>query len=488
MVSLPGSTVTERAAPAKGLEDAPWEVAALPWLRRFVGLRFIGLIAIVGLLLAAVSEGGIESPTPLFMVILAYAVLNLLLFVGSRRMDEQRSRAATLLLEFSLIADFLLILALAHFSAGTGGPLTLFLLVPLLGAVLAVPERRAMLLTALASAGLLISLGIDPASAPAGPLASREVVTSLVLVLLWALVLALLWYRRRGRFLEERLSLLEAERLQLMGEVRAAAANGEGRNLAAAATWRERGGSVESVASALASDLREPTGVVRARAENVRFHLRERSDLQGLVPDLDRVLRAVDRLDDTRLTLAALARLESSDPVSTSVSQVAAEVRKALVREYERDGLRLRIEAPSRLPQVAASHNEVRLVLVRLLDSSRRSARASRRSSRILARFLQEGGNLALIVDDPFPVPGEEDSWFDPSFSPKERPAMGLALAVARAVAERRGGGVTAERGQKGGLSVKVLLRFAGTDREDRMPGSLELDASSITPAKDTVR
>ena len=483
---MPEPTGLGRAAPAPGLEAAPWEAAALPWLRRFVGLRFIGLIAIVGLLLTAATEGRIESPTALFMVILTYALLNLLLFVGSRRLDGQRAGVASLLLGFSLVADFLLILALAHFTDGAGGPLTIFLLLPLLGAVLAVSERWAVWLTAMASFALLASLAVAPAAAPAGPLASRGVVVSMVLVLLWALVLALLWYRRRGRFLEERLSLLEAERTRFMGESVAAPVNADGRSLAAG-EW-EDGGSVQSVAGALATDLREPTGVIRARAENVRFHLRERRELKGLLPDLDRMLRAVDRLDDARLTLAALARVESANQAATSVSQVAADVRKALVRDYERDGLRLRIEAAARLPLVAASHNEVRLVLVRLLDMCRRSARVNHRSSKILARFLPEGQGLALIVDDPFPVPSDEESWFDPSFSPKERPAMGLALAVARTVAERRGGGVTAERRPKGGLSVKVLLRFADTARNGRLQGSLRPDAESVTPAEDRVR
>ena len=442
-----------------------------------MGLRFVGLVVIVGLLLASASQGSLESPSTLFLAVLLYALFNLILFVGSRRTTGAHRLLAGALLDLSLGVDGLLILVLARFSGASGGLLPIFLLLPLTGAAMAASERRALILTGCFSAAVLVSLDFVPAmsSATAGT----------VLVLLWLMALALLWYRRRGRFLEDRLSLLERERSLRAGEVVPLAAHPEP---AAPPGLQWNGGNgasaVEMVAGALASDLSEPTGVVRARAENVRFQLRERSDLKSLVPDLDRVLRAVDRLDDARLTLAALARLDSAPSASAQVGKVAAEVRRALVREYERDGLRLKIEASPRLPEVRASHNEVRLVLVRLLDLSRRSAVACGRASRILARFLPDEQGLALIVDDPFPVPGDEERWFDPSFSPKERPALGLALAVARAVTDRRGGSVSAERRQKGGLSVKVVFQLREVNSNRRGARLRDSETSSLSESR----
>ena len=476
-----------------GQVPAPWEVAALPWLRRFVGLRFIGLIVIVGLQLVAADQGSLDSPSTLFLVVLVYAVFNLILLVASKRMDGVRPRLVCALLDLSLAADGLLILALADLSGATGGPLTIFLLLPLTGAAMAATERRALVLTGLLSGALLASLAFAPHAAQAAQVVEPAAVSVLarqtvsrgataggVLILLWSMALALLWYRRRGRFLEGRLSLLEEERSLLAGEVFPRAAGSL--PVALPALVRNGGSAVESVAGALAADLREQTGVVRARVENVRYQLRERREFKSLVPDLDRVLRAADRLDDARLTLAALAHLDSAPVASAQVAEVAAEVRRALTREYERDGLRLRIEASSRLPVVWASHNEVRLVLVRLLDLARRSALASGRASRIMARFLSDDQGVVLIVDDPFPVPGEPERWFDPSFSPKERPALGLALAVARAVTDRRGGQVTAELRPKGGLSVRVLFQVDAVDQ--RQAAAKLLDSKRTSPSR----
>ncbi|MBI4878980.1 MAG: HAMP domain-containing histidine kinase [Planctomycetes bacterium] len=444
-------------------ELSPWSTAPLLWLRRLVSLRLYAFIPLVGLCLAAAQQGRLArgAASPLFSAILAAAFLNLLLFLASRRLRAGATAAALAGLWASLFADCLLVLLLAHVAGGVASPLSLFLLLPVLAAAVATPERATLALAAAASAALIAAFAWEAeARGQGGALAA-------MLALLWIVTLGTSWYRRRGRFLERRLALLEEERAALGERVQAArvlAGAAAAAGAAAPGEARDGAGPVGAVAGALAADLLEPTGVVRARTENVRFQLREQRELRGLVLDLERVLQAADRLDDARLTLVELARLDPAPEATTDARAVAQSVRDALAREFEREGLRLRIDCPARLPRVVGSHNEVRLILVRLLDAARRAARAGGRAARISARLWREEDRVILCVDDPFPALEPSEEWFDPAWTWKERPALGLALAVVRTIARRRGGDVSARRRSKGGLSVQVVLRVAGRD------------------------
>lgn len=468
---------------------APWETDPRPWLARLIAARFLAFIPLIGLLLLAAEQERIARPSSLFVWVLGYAGLNLILFLAQRRLPGQEAGRhgglAGPLLLLSLAADCVVILALTHFTGGAAGPLTAFLLLPLLTAVLLVSRRAALFLCTAATAGLLALPAAAPDQAtalerpaagepPAGiPALEGGAVSTGVAVLLWSVMLGALWYRRRGLFVEQRLGLLEDERAALSSRTIAAetAASRSGSTASAVRVeGRGNGAAFESVAAALAGDLREPTGVVRARAENLRYQLKEKREFRGLLPDLERVLRAAARLDDARLTLAALAHIDAVPPAATSVAQVADEVGDTLSREFERDGLRLRIDVSPRLPAVACSHNEIRLVLMRLLDSARRAALAAGRSSRIEVRFSRQYDEVILSVADPFPVPVEGEEWLLPDYSPRERPALGLALAVVQALAERRGGWVEAERRARGGLLVRVGFPVAERPSAVREP------------------
>jgi C4-dicarboxylate-specific signal transduction histidine kinase len=223
---------------------------------------------------------------------------------------------------------------------------------------------------------------------------------------------------------------------------------------------------VEAVADALATDLREPAGVVRARAEALRYELQERGQVADFMPELSRLLHAADRLDDVRLTLAVLAGSGAAAGAATDVAEVAREVKEALAPMLQRDNVRIELEAPARLQAVGASHNEMRLVLVRLLDAARRAAAAAGRPALVLTSVRREGDGVVLEIADTLPMPAESDpqeqpAWFDPAWSPAERPTLGLALSVSRIIVERRGGRFDVARSAGNGLAVRIVMRAA---------------------------
>lgn len=230
---------------------------------------------------------------------------------------------------------------------------------------------------------------------------------------------------------------------------------------------------LEVVARSLAAELLEPAGMVRARAENLRYELAEHDNATHLLADVDRMLWAADRLEDVRLTLSALAGDRATSAASTDVRSVAREVKDALMSAFERDGVRLRMEAPRGLPLVHASHNEVRLTVARLLQVARLAASAQLRTIRLSARFAAADRGVALCVDDPLPPPDLTDDLFDPARELKRRPSLCVALATVRSVVESRSGTVSLERSPRDGLRIKVWWPAAsGSDGDSLVPRS----------------
>ncbi len=439
---------------AARFEHASWADNSKLWLKRFAGLRFIGLIPLVGLGLVLAIKDRIADPTAVFALVLGATVANVLVMAAARRLDLHAQRAAAALLWISLAIDVAFVVGTASLLDSVRAPAAAFIVVPLLLATFACAERSTLALGALATLLLVLaSVWSD------GPRLERTATFVGAAALGWIVTLGSLWYRRRGRFLEERLRDLELRRA-IEQTAPAPVAPRVVLNEAPARLDR----SLAEVAHALAEDLREPTGVVRARSERLRFELRYRQNGdRTLVPELDRVLTAADRLDDVRLTLAALAGEDAAETHACDVSNVFRELRERLRVPFERDGVALRFEGSRLVRPVAASHNEVRLVLVRLLDAAHKAALGAGRTARVSIRAAPVAAGVVLAIRDQLKSPQlvDPEMAFHPDYSPPERPALGLALAVAKALVERRRGAVELEIPQRGGIAVRVTLPLA---------------------------
>ncbi|MFG0317392.1 MAG: ATP-binding protein, partial [Planctomycetota bacterium JB042] len=105
-------------------------------------------------------------------------------------------------------------------------------------------------------------------------------------------------------------------------------------------------------------------------------------------------------------------------------------------------------------------------VVERLLDAAREAAVAAGRTARVLVRVTLQDDRVVVLVRDPLPSPPSEDDWFDPAYSPAGRRGLGLALALARAVAERRDGEARAAPSGKQGLAVRISWPVAAATGE----------------------
>ncbi len=457
----------ETTAPRAAWELAPWRTDARPWLRRFIAIRFAGLVPVIGFLLWAAVEDRIDSPTAVFVLILVVAAVNLALFVLSRRESDVIDAAASPMLVGSLWFDCAALVGLLALTGGVVSPLTLFLVLPVLGAAMALSERATCGVAAFAAVVLLYAARDEVATAK-GSLAEIQAVVDgpgawvtawATSVLLGIVTASVLWYRRRGRFLESRLSTLESER--------SARRPDDGRGAARVISFDLNSGAVAAIARALAGDLDESAAVIRARAERVRDRLEDARAIKELRLELNRLLRAADRLDDVRLSLASLGGIDPRPAGKCAVFAVLKEEVDAIAIDLDRAGVRLTLEGAENAPNVAANHDEVRVILVRLLGAIQLAA-AGRGATRVQVRVETHEESVAVLVRDSLPAPPSQDDWFDPTYSPAARPSLGIALAVAKRIAEHRGGWVEARLRDHDGLQVRIDLPIVGSKRRKK--------------------
>jgi two-component system OmpR family sensor kinase/two-component system sensor histidine kinase QseC len=113
-------------------------------------------------------------------------------------------------------------------------------------------------------------------------------------------------------------------------------------------------------------------------------------------------------------------------------------------------------------PRVSVQGDRVALaLLVRNLADN--ALRYSQPGARVELRWLQEGANPLLVVDDDGPgIPAEDRERVFDRFHRRasgEETGSGLGLAIVRSVAERHGAEVTLGDSPLGGL--RVTVRFA---------------------------
>ncbi|MEU7397771.1 sensor histidine kinase [Streptomyces albogriseolus] len=199
-------------------------------------------------------------------------------------------------------------------------------------------------------------------------------------------------------------------------------------------------------------ELRSPIASLRTQLEVAAAHP-ELLDLDGAVED-------TVRLQNLAGDLLLLARLDAGErPVGTRVDLAALAREEAAGRE----GVTVEAEPV----EVSGSRGQLGRVLANLLDNAERHAR-----ERITVTVRREGGEAVVGVADDGEGVAEADREriferfvrLDAARS-RDDGGAGLGLAIARDVAVRHGGTLTAGAAPAGGALFELRLPLAGADR-----------------------
>ncbi|MEW2612712.1 HAMP domain-containing sensor histidine kinase [Streptomyces sp. NPDC047880] len=195
-------------------------------------------------------------------------------------------------------------------------------------------------------------------------------------------------------------------------------------------------------------ELRSPIASLRTQLEVAAAHP-ELLDLDGAVEDTVRLQRlAAD--------LLLLARLDAGERSNDAKIDLAA-----LARE-EADG-RTGVTVDAEPVEVAGSRGQLGRVLANLLDNAQRHARSA-----VTVTVRREGDRaVAGVADDGDGVPEDDRERIFERFvrldaaRSRDDGGAGLGLAIARDVAVRHGGSLTAGRGPAGGALFELRLPLA---------------------------
>ncbi|MFD8255487.1 sensor histidine kinase [Streptomyces werraensis] len=204
-------------------------------------------------------------------------------------------------------------------------------------------------------------------------------------------------------------------------------------------------------------ELRSPIASLRTQLEVAAAHP-DLLDLDGAVED-------TVRLQNLAADLLLLARLDAGErPAGTRVDLAA------LAREEAAGRRRVTVEAEP--VEVSGSRGQLGRVLANLLDNAERHAR-----ERITVTVRREGGEAVVGVADDGEGVAEADREriferfvrLDAARS-RDDGGAGLGLAIARDVAVRHGGTLTAGAAPAGGALFELRLPLAGSDRGTARP------------------
>jgi signal transduction histidine kinase len=195
-------------------------------------------------------------------------------------------------------------------------------------------------------------------------------------------------------------------------------------------------------------ELRSPIASLRTQLEVAAAHP-ELLDLDGAVEDTVRLQRlAAD--------LLLLARLDAGERPNDAKVDLAG-----LARE-EAEG-RTGVTVDAEPVEVAGSRGQLGRVLANLLDNAQRHARTA-----VTVRVRREGDRAVVgVADDGDGVPdGDRERIFErfvrlDAARSRDDGGAGLGLAIARDVAVRHGGTLTAGRGPAGGALFELRLPLA---------------------------
>ncbi len=220
------------------------------------------------------------------------------------------------------------------------------------------------------------------------------------------------------------------------------------------------------MAKQVAHEVKNPLTPIKLSVQHLRRAWQDRRSDFGHILDrnVGAILGEIDRLASISRSFSRLASPGAADEgplVSVDVAVVVREVLD-LYRGGGESAIRVESQLPPTLPRVRCRTDELKEVLLNLLENSR-AAMPGGGVVRIGAK--EPGGGVRMVVvvveDRGTGIPGELlPRIFEPQFSTRSTGA-GLGLAIAKRLVDSWGGSLEVDSDLGRGTTVRVLLRAA---------------------------
>lgn len=263
-----------------------------------------------------------------------------------------------------------------------------------------------------------------------------------------------------GGLKEDKQPLLPEDLLPLELLVARVAAARESGLLLRRITRSEKLAGIGRLAGGIAHELNNPLTVVMGYAELIQ----ESSSEEKTRRDAGIIRSESQRM---RQIIESLARFwkPSPSPVSAiAVPHLLGEVESLRRGEYERRGIRFDVTIAEGLPLVHANGDQLRQVLLQMLDGAAAAAADPQGSpeKRMRIESTRAGNRVQFLISDSGPGFPNPDKVFDPFFTikpPGEGP--GLALSLCYSIIRDQGGDMSALNLEPHGSAVVIELPVA---------------------------
>ena len=212
----------------------------------------------------------------------------------------------------------------------------------------------------------------------------------------------------------------------------------------------ERAAAWEEAARRMAHEIKNPLTPIRLAAERMRRRAAAAGDreLHQVVEEgASTIIDEVSTLSGLVDSFGRFARMPATRLEPADLGGVVAQVAK--LYGAVKPGVTVTADVPPGLPAVRADAEQVKRLLVNLVDNA---VAATPAGGVVSIRATVAGGRASLAVADDGPgiPPAERGRVFDPSFSTKER-GTGLGLSIAARIATEHAGRVTLEENEPHG-------------------------------------
>ena len=207
------------------------------------------------------------------------------------------------------------------------------------------------------------------------------------------------------------------------------------------------------MSAAMAHDIRNPLGIIRAAAERLKKRYGAQDDAIDYIPE------EVDRLDRIVSSYLSLGAARVGEPEPLNLGDIVADVVKDMEHETARRRISVETELTG-LPAVNANRVELRQVFLNLVLNAIQ-AQPEGGAIRVTARTERKAGRewVAVSVTDKGPGIRPEDlaRAFEPFHTTKEK-GSGLGLFSVKRIIEAHKGRVTIKSAPGFGTTVEVRL------------------------------
>ncbi len=205
------------------------------------------------------------------------------------------------------------------------------------------------------------------------------------------------------------------------------------------------------IASEIAHEVNNPTGVILARAELIHEDIADRDPDDPVLEDVEMIIRQTGRIADITRSILHYARQRPPSFVPTNLADVVKRSLEVLEPRLRKSGARVSVELPETPLVLRADGNQLEQVFCNLFNNGLDAVHRNVPKLRVQGEVLEHADGVRicrLVIEDNGPgIPPElAEHVFSPFFTTKSDGAgTGLGLFIVRNIVHNHGGTIAVD-------------------------------------------